>query len=379
MKSMKWWMANCKKYKTLMLVLSLLLITTLASGCSIFPKEQAEEEIPIIEPPKISKKPEMTVQRGTIEIKAKGQGKVFSNTEQQLYFVGSDEAPSSGTGPGQTESFRIKEIYVQPGQQVAAGEVLAELETKDLDLEIENSANRLKIEEEKLIVELRKEPTTEEERLAQEQMKADFKKLQIEHQKLVRKMQNSQIIAPFDGIVEAVFYSNGSQVNAYQPVILLIDPTDLVVGVRMSQKDMEAIQIDQEASVEINGVNQPLTGRIVKIPNPNQNNQGGGNWQGGGNFGNFYDEKSEYVLIKVDQMPPEVKRGLAASASVVLQRKENVIKIPLSFLHTFSGRNYVVVTDEQGKREVDVELGIQSATEVEIVSGLQEGQRIIGR
>jgi macrolide-specific efflux system membrane fusion protein len=85
------------------------------------------------------------------------------------------------------------------------------------------------------------------------------------------------------------------------------------------------------------------------------------------------------VLISVDHIPAEVKRGTVASASVILQKKENVVKIPLSFLHTYGDRNYVVVTDEQGKREVDVELGLRTPTEVEIVSGISAGITIIGR
>lgn len=375
---MRWWMGNYNKYRLGNALFILLFAFLFTAGCAIFPKEAEEEDIPVIEPPKISKKPEMTVTKGDLVLTAKGTGKVFSNTEQYLYFIGTDEEGQAGGGQSQSEAFRIKEIYVEPGQDVKAGQVLAELVTKDLDLRVENSENMLKLEEQKLILKLREEPTTEEERIEQEQAKAAFKEKQIEHQKLVRQLQNSQIVAPFDGQVAALYYNSGDQVKAYDPVMLLVDNNDLVVGVPLTENEQKMITIGQEATVQINGVKDPLKGKVVKMPTPNKDNNNNGGYYGGGS-NQIRDERKEMVLISVDHIPAEVKRGTVASASVILQKKENVVKIPLSFLHTYGDRNYVVVTDEQGKREVDVELGLRTPTEVEIVSGISAGITIIGR
>jgi macrolide-specific efflux system membrane fusion protein len=371
-------MGNYNKYRLGNVLFILLFAFLFTAGCAIFPKEAEEEDIPVIEPPKISKKPEMTVTKGDLVLTAKGTGKVFSNTEQYLYFIGTDDEGQAGGGQSQSETFRIKEIYVEPGQDVKAGQVLAELVTKDLDLRVENSENMLKLEEQKLILKLREEPTTEEERIEQEQAKAAFKEKQIEHQKLVRQLQNSQIVAPFDGQVAALYYNSGDQVKAYDPVMLLVDNNDLVVGVPLTENEQKMITIGQEATVQINGVKDPLKGKVVKMPTPNKENNNNGGYYGGGS-NQIRDERKEMVLISVDHIPAEVKRGTVASASVILQKKENVVKIPLSFLHTYGDRNYVVVTDEQGKREVDVELGLRTPTEVEIVSGISAGITIIGR
>jgi macrolide-specific efflux system membrane fusion protein len=66
--------------------------------------------------------------------------------------------------------------------------------------------------------------------------------------------------------------------------------------------------------------------------------------------------------------------------SIITQKKDKAILIPLAALRTYSGRNYVQVVDNQGnKKEVDVELGQQTATDVEIVKGLTPGQKVVGR
>lgn len=374
MRSMKWWTGNYKKSKSSVVLFVLIVLLVITSGCSIFPKEEVEEDIPVIEPPKISKKPEMIVSKGDLELSAKGTGQVFSNTEEYLYFTGSDEKDSNGNA---NENFRIRRVFVEQGDQVKAGQILAELETRDLDLQIEKSENRLKIEEYRLIQRLREEANTEEEQIEIEQAKAAFRDMQIEHQKLVRQMQNSQIIAPISGQVSTLYYSSGDQVKAYDPVMLIVDTSDLVVGIRITENEQKLLTLGQEVKVEINGVKDPLKGKIAKMPSGKKEEPNRDPW---GNVNNKpKDERESLVLISVDQLPSEVKRGTVANGTIVLQRKENVVKIPLAFLHTYGDRNYVVVTDAQGKREVDVELGLRSAREVEIVEGIEAGVTIIGR
>jgi hypothetical protein len=54
-----------------------------------------------------------------------------------------------------------------------------------------------------------------------------------------------------------------------------------------------------------------------------------------------------------------------------------VLIIPRSGLRTYLGRDYVQTLDGDSRKEVDVEKGIVSSTEVEIRKGLKEGQTII--
>lgn len=372
MKSMKWWTANYKKSRNAFILLFLIAMLAFASGCSIFPKEAEEEDIPVIEPPKISKKPEMVVARGDLVVPAKGSGKVYSNTEEFLYFTGTEKEDGTGGNGAQNETFRIKKVYVEQGQQVKQGDLLAELETRDLDLKVEKSANQLKIDEYQLIQKLREEVNTIEEQMELEQVKAAFRDKQIEHEKLVRQLQNSRVVAPIDGTVFQVYYSSGDQVKAYDPVVLIIDTKDLVVGISITETEQKSLTLGQAVSVEISG--KTYQGKIEKFPSGKKETNDPWN-------PNFRpkDERNDKVLISVEGLPAEIQRGTTANGTIVLQEKKDVIKIPLSFLHTYGERNYVIVTDDQGKREVDVELGLRSAREVEIVEGVEAGVTIIGR
>jgi macrolide-specific efflux system membrane fusion protein len=64
----------------------------------------------------------------------------------------------------------------------------------------------------------------------------------------------------------------------------------------------------------------------------------------------------------------------------VTNKKENATVIPSAALRTYAGRNYVQVVDPNGiKSEVDVEVGQQTSTLVEIIKGLSPGQKVVGK
>jgi multidrug efflux pump subunit AcrA (membrane-fusion protein) len=64
-------------------------------------------------------------------------------------------------------------------------------------------------------------------------------------------------------------------------------------------------------------------------------------------------------------------------ASIVVQRKENVLIVPTSAVKTVGRRTFVEYFDGTRRRSANVEVGIVTATEAEIVKGLQEGQVIL--
>jgi hypothetical protein len=71
--------------------------------------------------------------------------------------------------------------------------------------------------------------------------------------------------------------------------------------------------------------------------------------------------------------------GELATVSIILQQKENVLWLPPAAIRTYQGRNFCVVQNPDGTQQrVDVLLGITTDERVEIVSGLSQGQTIVG-
>lgn len=340
---------------------SLLLIVAIAlslAGCSLLPSELDEEEVPVIKPPRLSEKPTYDVTTGTIIDKVRGSGKIMSMQEEPLYF----------TLEG---GYRIKEIHVQTGEEVQAGQMIAELDVQHLIDQLRRDENNFKQEEYNMKLKLRDSELTEQE-LEEAKVAFEAKRLNLVEQR--EKIERAKIYAPFSGTIISISTKPGDSVQAYAPIVVLADMNQLIVAVTIGRDDLQRVAVGMEASVSINAAGTHI-GKIDRLPGENSN-QPRDPW----NPQPRQDTIDNYLLIKLSEFPTEVTRATPLSAEVIVERKENVIIVPPSVIRTYGGRTYVQVAESDGtKREVDIEVGQQTPTQVEIVRGLESGMKVVGR
>jgi macrolide-specific efflux system membrane fusion protein len=321
------------------------------AGCNLLPKEAAVEVVPIIDPPKISQKPEYNVASATIEQKVRASGKLMSLQESQLYFL--------------SDNNRIQTIHVKTGDTVKQGQLIAELETGDLESQIKQKD--IQLQKAELLMKDKLRNVTEQNQSATKLDQLDLQLQQQELAKLKQTLAKSRMVAPFAGVITYVAKNEGDMEKAYETIAVISDPAKLTVVARFSTSDLNAVIVGMETVVDINTVGQ-FKGKVVKLPvvHDNQTNQ--------------TQTINDYVVIQLDQMPPDLIENTPLSATIITESKANAVQIPLAALRTQGGRNYVLVVDGIGnKREVDVEVGLTTATEVEIVKGLTPGQKVVGK
>jgi macrolide-specific efflux system membrane fusion protein len=367
----KWWMGNLfnsKRAARPVFILCLAVALTAASGCSLLPKEEEEEVLPAITPPKLSKKPEYVVKTETLETKVRGSGRMMATKEEDLYFT--DEA-----------NRRIKAMNVKVGDTIAEGQVVAELDVTEQESKLKQQRLQTRKDELTMIESLRKADEMSAEAL--EQAKIDFELRREELNKLESTIANAQLKAPFAGTVVTIYMKKGDSAQAYDAVATIADLSQLTVVATLNNEDLKKVSVGMEAVVDINGAGQHK-GKVTQLPVPKEENSNPGGYPNGMPGGNGQpkpiDTIDNYLVVQLDALPQGLNRGTPLSVSVITQRKEKAVTIPLSTLRSYAGRNYVQVVDEQGnKREVDVEIGQQTATDVEIIKGLTPGQKVVGR
>jgi macrolide-specific efflux system membrane fusion protein len=321
----------------------------LVSGCSLAPDASEAELIQLIEPPKLSKKPEYTVAKADIETKVSATGKLLSDKQEELRFGG--------------ESGQIAEIKAKAGDKVKKGQIIATLATGSIETQLKRKNIEVKQAELAMIEKLRDDVRTE---MQKELDKLNFELLASERDELKAKLAASTILAPFDGTIVSLAKEVGDMANAYEAIGEIADLTKLVVAVSFSASDLEKIAVGMEAEVQINTAGS-FKGKVSRMPVASSNGGKGG-------------ALDAFVLIELDSFPKEVESGTPLSAAVITERKKNAVLIPPSALRTGSGRQYVQVVDAAGnKREVDVEVGLSTSTEVEILKGLEPGQKVVGK
>jgi len=68
---------------------------------------------------------------------------------------------------------------------------------------------------------------------------------------------------------------------------------------------------------------------------------------------------------------------MAATASIIIDSKDNVLLVPSSAIKTQGNQLVVQVIKGKQTQNVNVETGLTSETQTEIVSGLTEGDEIV--
>ncbi|MGF9912004.1 efflux RND transporter periplasmic adaptor subunit [Paenibacillus ehimensis] len=364
----KWWMENLsvvKKTGRPLLLVCIAASLALSSGCSLLPKEDEEEVLPAITPPQLSKKPEYVVKTETLEFDVPLSGKLMSTVEEDLYFT--DDA-----------NRRIKSFLVKTGDKVEQGQLIAELDVTEQENKLRQKRLQTRQDELSMIEKLRKADETSPEQLERDKIEFELKKEEVTT--LEKTIAGAKLTAPYAGTIISVYMKKGDTAKAYDAVATIADLSQLTVAASISADNLTKVAVGMEAVADINGVGK-VKGKVSKLPNPKAENNGNsdGGFPGGGQQ-RKPDSIDNYLLIQLDQFPEGLAHGTPLGVKIITQRKENAVTIPPAALRSYSGRNYVQVVDDKGnKREVDVEIGLQTSTSVEIVKGLTPGQKVVGR
>jgi multidrug efflux pump subunit AcrA (membrane-fusion protein) len=201
-----------------------------------------------------------------------------------------------------------------------------------------------------------------------EQRRLDLKTVQ-------NKVERSRLIAPFDGQILSINLTPGSQVGAFSLVVTLADPDELEITTRPAAEDLAVLWVDQPATVQLLsriGQDYPAHIRLlprVAVPSTEPQSPAAGAEQ-------VRDEDQAAHIILDEDLP--LTLGEAATVVIQVDRREGVLWLPPGALRTFQGREFVFVLENGVQRRVDVTLGLRSAERVEILSGLEEGQTVVG-
>ncbi|MGG6309964.1 efflux RND transporter periplasmic adaptor subunit [Paenibacillus macerans] len=363
----KWWMENLsgksgRLVRTLG-VLSICLTLVASTGCSLLPNEGEEEDLPVITPPTISKKPEYEVRTETIELSVSAVGKIMSQREEPLFFT--------------EDNLHVKNVLVKAGDKVKQGDVLVQLDVEDLEKDL----RKKKLEFRKQEIAMKETLRTKDEKdpIEFEEASIVFEEQRQELVDLQKTIADGTLKAPFSGTVVSVSAEKGSAIKAYDTVAVLSDTSALVVAASFAKEDLEKVAVGMKAKVDINAVGV-FDGKVKVMPVDTGSGDNNGNGNGNGTNGPEKDSIEKYLIVQLDKWPDGVERGRPLSVSIITERKANAVLIPISALRTIGSRTYVQVVEADGsKREADVEVGLQTSTDVEIVKGLTPGQKVVGR
>jgi HlyD family secretion protein len=210
----------------------------------------------------------------------------------------------------------------------------------------------------------------------QQQSSIDQLKFQVEDGD--RQLRETQIKAPLTGVVAKRYIQAGELVtasgsfNAGTPIVRVDDRSKLLVKLNINEIDVARMQIGQNATLTVDAVPEAsFTGKVTKLA-PSQNVTTAG------------DAVVKYqVEVTLDSSDQRLKSGMSAKCRVRTVDLKNVVKIPINFLGTDDTGYYVMIApaDPKDKKAKptrrDVKVGVKSATEIQITSGLTGNEKLV--
>jgi RND family efflux transporter MFP subunit len=186
----------------------------------------------------------------------------------------------------------------------------------------------------------------------------------------------TELLAPFDGEIVDVnlhqgdmitqrYSATGLPIDIY--VLKLADTRAITITGVIDEIDVGKVSKGQEATILVDAVpGKTFVGQVQFISPYGTLQTGTGTY------------KVEIALAP--EAAPYLMGGMTATAEILVDKHTNVLLIPNSALHIQGDENwvYVIKEDDIGQMEQrQVQIGLQSRTQAEILSGLNEGEKVL--
>ena len=146
-------------------------------------------------------------------------------------------------------------------------------------------------------------------------------------------------------------------------VLKIGDFSNPIISVQASEVDVPQIKAGQKATITLDAfTDKTFVGTVENVDT----------------VGTSSSSVVTYnVYLTFVSPPSDIKPGMTATAVIETARKDNVLTVPTTAVQTTNGQSYVRVLKNGQITQADVETGISSDTETEIISGVSQGDTVI--
>ena len=262
----------------------------------------------------------------------------------------------------------LEKIYVDEGQNVSKGKLLAEIN----DSGLKDQLDQLIIQRDFAKENYERIQRLWENNIGSEiqflKSKSDFESIQKGVDQMRDMLSKTKIYAPFTGVVDEIIANQGSNlIPGVTNILRLVNLEDVYAEAFVSEKYISNISNGTEAIVKIPLLNKEVKSVVTQT-------------------GNFIDPNNRTfrIEIPVDNSDRRIKQNLDAKIEINTYKKENAVVIPLRIIREDAeGKNYIYLMDEDKKdgvyitRKAVIRIGNKSNTDAEVLEGLNFGEIIV--
>jgi membrane fusion protein (multidrug efflux system) len=173
-------------------------------------------------------------------------------------------------------------------------------------------------------------------------------------------LKDTELRAPFDGVVEQRQTSAGEFLNIGAPNLTVVKIDPIRSRIEVSEKVAPRIRVDQKIYLQVEGLEERLEGRIARL-SP------------------VISTGNRMLVVEADLPNPSgiLRPGSFAKADIVVNENAPGIFVPASAIVNFAGMQKIFVVEGGKAVEKEVSLNRRRGDEVEVESGLQAGDLVV--
>lgn len=267
-----------------------------------------------------------------------------------------DEATVNAKTGGVIETIRVEE-----GERVKAGQILAQLETDRLKLEVARSKANL----DQLEQDFKRNASVYQRNLvsreAYERSKFELDAARAAYDLARLSLDETDIKAPFDGVVSLRHIKVGNMIQAGSPAFRITKMDSLQAQIYVPERDINKLAAGQPATMTVDAwPSETFSGAILRV-NP------------------VVDASTGTVKVTVAMSPEQMhlKPGMFGRVEIRYDRRENALLIPKDAVLTEDAQNNVFVIEDGRAFRRPIQVGYSDVDHYEVVSGLQDGEQVV--
>ena len=267
---------------------------------------------------------------------------------------------------------KVKTNNISKNMKVKKGDVICDLDTYDLDYQIEEK--QLYLEKAKLKVDIIYEGGGSQAEI--DSAYVDVQLLEKELEKLQAQKEDSSLKSPIDGVVSSLSdVRAGDNVNPGQTIATVIDTSALYIAIQPD--DLTQYDIDTEVRIRIG--EDYYDGVVFMTPKKLADYQAEQNEDHNNVDDTGIDYQADTIYVRFKDTAPAEAVGQLADTILVLDSVKDAIVISNNLIKKVDGTKVVYVLKNGEKTAVEVETGLSTGSQTEIRSGLNEGDEIVIR
>jgi len=228
---------------------------------------------------------------------------------------------------------------------------LADMEYRVAEAQLTSSQQNLK-----LIKEGARQEVKEASRAKLKEMEALLAQEQI-------RLQNTFIVAPFQGEVVRKYLDAGALVSSSTPIVNLVHTMTLKIVANVLERDIPLLKPGMRAKIQAEAYPEKVfEGRVARV-----------------NIGLELSTRTLQAEIEIPNSDRLLKPGMFARIEVVLLEKPEVLAIPSNAVILDQGERFVYVVEGNKAARRPIVTGIEQERFVEIKEGLKEGDQVVTR